>query len=492
MESPLLVSKTFHAVIWALVRIGTSSVLGFILFLILARILSPGDFGTFALAALTTDIARLISTAGLNDAVTRDADASEDLADTAFWTSLILGSLFGLAIWLFAPLYASLIHQPAIIGILRYLALLLPVSSLGVIHTARKLRDFGHKSLAARTVAGGILSGTAAIAAALHGYGAESLVIQAAVAEIVGMIFAWQSFPWIPRFRFDVKKLRAILGLGGTMMFAQLMALLQIRVQDLVIGRFISVSAVGGYRVAWRLIDLLSQMTVQPIVSVSFVTFSHLQSDPGRFREIFLKMIGLGAILTIPMLWGLGALAPDAIPLLFGPRWADSAGIVQVLSMMAPPLCMNGFLYAALAAIGRPAAMAKSTFVQLGIIVLLSPIAAQFGVLWVAAVFVARGFVTLPYNLIKFQHETGTKALSILAAVAPPAGSALVMSFALLAASPILKAFFGPGFTHLATVILLGIAVYGVVLMMMAGRIVRANLSSAAAIWRTTSSPAGR
>jgi O-antigen/teichoic acid export membrane protein len=478
MDSPLLIRRTFHAVIWALVRIGSSNLLGFVLFMVLARILSPGDFGTFALAALLTDIARLISTAGLNDAVTRDTGASEDLADTAFWTSLILGGLFGLLMWIFAPAYASLLHQPEAGHILRYLAALPPVASLGAIHTARKLKDFGHKSLAARTIGGGILGGGAAIIAAMIGFGVWSLVVQAMVVEVVGVLFAWQSYPWLPRWNFDVRRLRTVLALSGTLMFTQLMALLQLRLQDLLIGRYISVSAVGGYRVAWRLIDLLSQMTVQPIVSVSFVTFSHLQTEADRFRTMFLQMVGIGATLAIPVIWGFGALSPDLIPHLFGQKWEDSVGIVQVLSLMAVPLCMNAFLYSALGAIGRPSAMAKSTTAQFAIVLLLSPIAAHFGVLWVAAVFVLRGYLTLPYNIARFQHETGIRFTDVLGAIAPPTGAALVMAIALTALAPVLRTLIGHTTTYLICAVFLGAAIYGLILMLAARDHVRSNFAA--------------
>ena len=101
MESSELKHKTFHSVIWAVIRVGTSNVLGFILFLVLARVLSPRDFGVFALATLVVDIARVISTAGLSDAITRDKAADEVLADTAFWASLVLGCAVGAAAFRF-------------------------------------------------------------------------------------------------------------------------------------------------------------------------------------------------------------------------------------------------------------------------------------------------------------------------------------------------------------------------------------------------------
>jgi O-antigen/teichoic acid export membrane protein len=484
MESSELKHKTFQAVIWAVVRIGSSNVLGFILFLVLARVLSPRDFGVFALATLVVDIARVVSTAGLSEAVTRDKEASEALADTAFWAGLGLSFVIGAFAWVLAPLYASFIDQPEITALLRCLAALIPVSALGSIHTARKLREFGHKALAARTVGCGVLGGAAAVVAAVYGLGAWSLVIQVAIIETVGVLFAWQSYPWLPRLRFDMSRLATVWTFSGAVMLVQLMGVLQLRVQDVVIGRYISVPAVGSYRIAWRMIDLIAQMTVQPIVSVSFITLAHLQDDTERFRNAFLRMLGLSAMLTLPVICGFGVLSADVIVLLFGAKWAPSADIAGVLALMALPFCMNYFLYSAFAAMGRPGCMTRSTVLQFTATVILSVAAAPFGVKWVAAAYVLRAWLTLPYHLLMFKRETGISILAVVRAVIPPFLAAQAMSVALLAVSPYLRNVLGHGAALLAVSVLFGSTVYAASLLLSAGHYVRSNVGVLLPLWR--------
>ena len=195
MESTELKTRTLYAVLWAVVRIGASNVLGFVLFMVLARVLSPRDFGVFALAILVVDVAKVVAAAGLGDAVTRDEADDEILADTTFWAGVCMGCIAGGLAWVLAPLYARLIGQPELTAALHCLALLVPIAALGNIHTARKLRAFGHKSLAARTVACSSLGGAAAVAAAVAGLGVWSLIIQAAIVEIVGTVFPGRVIP---------------------------------------------------------------------------------------------------------------------------------------------------------------------------------------------------------------------------------------------------------------------------------------------------------
>ncbi len=448
------------------------------LFAALARVLSPHDFGLFALAILVVDIARIISTAGLSDAITRDKHHDEILADTAFWANLGLGCIVGAAAWILAPLYASAIEQPEILPVLRWLAVLVPVSALSGIHTALKLREFGHKAVAVRWVVSGVLGGAAAIAAAVAGFGVWSLVIQTAIIDAVGIIFAWQTYPWRPRLRFDMARLREIWGFSGTMMLTQILGLLLTRMQDLVIGRFISVAAVGNYRIAWRMIDLIAQTTIQPLVGVSFVTLSHLQDDPEQFRKAFLRMLGLGALFTFPAIGGFGVLAGEIIPLLFGQKWAASADIARVLTLMAIPFCMNFFLFPALAAIGRSGSIAKSSLLQTAATLALSLLAAPYGVQWVAAAYVLRAYLTMPYHLMLFKRDTGIGPVAMMRAIMPPFLAAQAMVVALLLAIPYLRDVLGRGITFTAAAVLFGATVFTAALMLFASRYVRSHFGA--------------
>src|SRR5262249_1641481 len=154
-----------------------------------------------------------------------------------------------------------------------------PLSSLGGIHMARKLREFGHKAVAARTMIASTLAGCTAVAAAVAGYGVWSLVIQAFILDVVGVLFAWQAFRWIPRMSFRWTRLRSLYSFSIGMMVTQLLWLLLARVPDVIIGRYWGASAVGIYRVAIRLIDFLAQAVLAPIGSVALVTFARLQDD---------------------------------------------------------------------------------------------------------------------------------------------------------------------------------------------------------------------
>ncbi len=478
MDSVELKHKTFHAVWWALVRVGTSNVLTFIVFTILARALTPRDFGLFALAILVADIGRIVSSAGLSDAIIRDTDSDALLADTAFWANLGLGCIVGVLIWILSPLYASIVEQPEVTPVLQALAALVPVSCLSSIHTARKLQAFGHKAVAVRMMSSSALSGAAAVTAAIFGLGVWSLVVQTVVVDVTGIIFAWQSYPWWPQFRFDSRRLRGIVSFSSMMMLTQILGLLLTRIQDVVIGRYISAAAVGTYRIAWRMIDMITQTTVQPMVVVSFVTFSQLKDEGTRFRAAFLRMLGLGALITFPAIGGFGVLSHEIIALLFGAKWQASADVARILALMAIPFCMNLFTGPALAAIGRSRTLAKGAIVQTAATLGFTMAAAPFGLPWVAAAYVLRAYLTMPYHLVLFRRDTGIGFVSMLRAILPPLLGSLAMVISLSLLAPHVRAVLGHGFTFLAAAVLLGALLYCGALLVFGANYIRSNLEA--------------
>jgi O-antigen/teichoic acid export membrane protein len=484
MDSAELKHKTFHAVWWALVRVGTSNVLTFVVFTILARVLTPRDFGLFALAILVADIGRIVSNAGLSDAIIRDTDRDALLADTAFWANLALGCIIGGVIWILSPLYASMVGQPEVTPVLQALAALVPVGSLSSIHTARKVQEFGHKAVAIRMMCSSILSGAAAVAAAFFGLGVWSLVVQTAVVDVIGVILAWQNYPWWPRLRFDPQRLRGVVSFSSMMMLTQILGLLLTRIQDMVIGRYISAAAVGTYRIAWRMIDMIAQTTVQPMVGVSFVTFSQLKDDRPRFRAAFLRMLALGALVTFPAIGGFGVLSDEIIPLLFGAKWQASADIAKILALMAIPFCMNLFLQPALAAMGRSKTLAKGALVQTVATLGFTMVAAPFGLPWVAAAYVLRSYLTMPYHLTLFRRDTGIGFVPMLRTILPPFLSALAMVISLFLLAPYLKVLLGHGVVYLGAAVPLGALLFGGALLVFGTDYIRSNVDALQPLWR--------
>lgn len=286
-----LKGKSVRSALWSLLRVALSSVTSLVVFVVLTRLLDPRAFGLFALSTLFIDTARVIAAAGLADAITREPDLDEEMADTAFWANIVFASAIAILVSLIAYPYAQFMREGELASLVPALALAMPLAALGAIHTARLLRDFGHKAVALRTMAGTVAGGVCGVLAALNGFGVWSLVIQVLVSETLGLLLTWYVYRWIPARRFSWSKLKQLLAFSVSMTITQVFWVLLVRVPELFIGRILGTEAVGHYRIAWRLIDLVGQAVLAPISSVSLVTLSHVQRERERFAWIYGRIV---------------------------------------------------------------------------------------------------------------------------------------------------------------------------------------------------------
>lgn len=455
-----LKKKTALSVLWSVVRVAWSTIATFVIFVILARILGPGDFGTFALASLFVEIGRVLAYAGLGDAITRQLDLDEELADTCFWATVAFSAIVAAVVFVFAPYYGELVRDESVSGILRWLAPLLPVSSLAVIHNARLAREFGHKNLAAQSIAASLLSGITAVVCAYLGWGIWALVAQTAVNAAVTVVLGWVAYPWMPRLRFNVEKFRSVFLFSVSLVVTQLMWMLLARVQDIFISRWYGAVEVGRYRIAWRLIELIGQAVLAPIGSVSLVTLSRLQNDRVAFRNAYNKIVGAAALGTIPLLFGFGALSNDMIALLFGDKWGNAGDIATVLVLMSVPFVTNFFASSALSAVNRAESILSVAALQFAATLILTWLLVPYGILAVAAGYVLRAWLTMPYQQYVLYRYAGIDSLGTFKAVALPFCGSAVMAVAVWFAHPVIAAHIQSHWLSLGLSIGLGAVIY--------------------------------
>ncbi len=471
--------KTALAMLWSVLRSAWANLATFLLFILLARLLGPAEFGIFALASLFLEGARIMASAGLPDAVIREQELDDTLADTAFWATIGLAALAGAAAFAAAPFYAQLVGQEEVTSVVRWLAVLLPFSALGTIHAARLARDFRQKSLALQSMAASLASGSAAVAAAWAGWGIWALVVQQAVSSTVTVALAWASLRWRPGFGFRWARLRGILGFSASLVATQLLWMLLVRVQDLFLARWHGAEAVGTYRVAWRLIELIGQSVLAPAGSVALATLSRMQTDPARFARTYNRLVGAAGLATFPLLFGFGALAPQIFPLVFSERWAGAAPVAMVLVLMAVPFVTNFFAGPALAAMNRAQSVLGVAALQFAATLVLTALLVPWGLVAVAAAYVLRAYLTLPVQQLALARHAHVPMAETARALAPPLLAAVGMALGVWMAAGPLIARLGEGWTMLGAAVALGATLY-TGLMLLFGRPMLRDLAALA------------
>lgn len=456
--------STMVASLWSILRSVWVAIVTFVLFAVLARLLAPADFGVFALASILVQIATIVASAGFGNAIVREPAYSETFVNTVFWCVLGMSILAAALLIGAAPFYARLVGAEGTVPVIQWLAFLLPLTTLTTVPSALLTRNFQHKSLAIQSIASSLSGGIVAVAMALQGWGVWSLVGQAFVGGIVGMAMIWRMSPWRPALKFDARLVRGLLVFSSSIMATQILWMLLVRVQEIFISRWHGPDAVGHYRIAWRLIELISQSLLSPIGSVALVTFSHVQDQRERFQAIYARMVGIAGLATFPALLGIGAVSPILLPLLFGGKWAAAIPVSEVLVLMCVPFVLNFFTGPALTSVNRPRANLWIAALQLTLTVIFTWIAVPYGLVAVAAAYVARAWITMiPQQLILARH-TGISLAGTTRAILPALAAALAMAAAVRAAAGPLVARFGAGWETGTATVVMGLLLFAAIM----------------------------
>lgn len=412
--------KTSRSIGWTIVRQISDQLFSLIVFVMLARLLSKEAVGIFAMAYVFAEVGRIIATGGLMQIIARVQVVDARLKDTIFWSNMAIAIVYVALVWIAAPWLAGWIEQPGLVDPLRALAFVLPINALGGTHMALRLREFGHKTIALRSLAAGLIGGGAAVAAAFAGAGIWALVIQRALTETISTVLAWTSYRWMPGRAFSWKQAKHNLGFGGNLTIAQLIFLMMVRVQDLLIGANLGAAAVGTYRVAWRSNEIFANGAIQPFASVGLQTYSRLQHDADGLRQAYRSMLGICSAISFPALVGFGVLAPEVVPLVFGAKWAQAGQLAQVFAVIAVPYTLNYFASPLLTAMGNSRRQRTLAVVQLLATILLTWLALPFGLMAVAIAYVARSYLTLPLQIRFLTQSTPIRLRDTVAAVRAP------------------------------------------------------------------------
>ncbi|GJE11497.1 lipopolysaccharide biosynthesis protein [Methylobacterium longum] len=430
--------RSFDAARWvALASVG-NVVLSFGVFLVLARLIGPAEFGMVAIAAVFIDILQIVARCGLPDAVVQRADLDEDFAATAFWVMLGTGALCAAALVAVAGPIAAMFDLPELRPVLCALSACFVITAAGAIHEARLQRSFGFRKLALRALGSNILGGAAALALAVSGYGVWSLVVQRLVAATATTLLTWAASRWVPARRLDLAAARAQIAFGSRVFCTYLLLVAAIRSQEVIAAYFLSAADVGYLRLAWRCIDLVSQVAVIPLTTVGLTTYARLQDRPADLAATFHGFTAASAFLAVPAFFGMAAVAPTLVPFLFGDQWHDAAPVLRILALLAPEFVATSMLWMIFTALGQTGMALRLAGAQFALGAAAAVVTAPLGLAALAAGHVVRAYLFTPFIVDRVGRLVPVGNRSVFRVLTPVTACAIVMAgLVLLVQGPI-------------------------------------------------------
>jgi len=420
--------RTARGLFWTGFQNAARRLITLVVFLVLARLLTPEDFGLVALAGALVAFVEFFIRIGFAEAIVQRKDLEPAHLDTAFWTMLGIGVLLTLLAFVLAGPIAALFNSEQLAPVIRWLSISILIISLTRVQDAVLRRAFNFKGLAIRTVIAAFGGGVVGVGFALNGMGVWSLVAQQLVEAGVGLIVLWAASNWRPGINVSSRHLGDLFGFGVNIMGAQMMQYVNQYADRIIIGYFLGPVALGYYAVGQRLILVVQQVLSNTFVTVLFSAFSRMQDDHARIRTAFFKSTQLVALAVFPVFVFLSVAGPETVEVLFGNKWANSSEIIQLLALAALLQSIIIFNDPVFKASGQPRLAFRLSAVRAGLGVLLLLVFVHYGVIAVAAAMLLRAALLIPYSFALLNHVFLFDNLSQVARLRSPVMGSVVMA----------------------------------------------------------------
>lgn len=347
-------SKVRSGVIWSLIQNWGSRVGGLLVFMLLARLLSPTEMGIFAAATTVIAFCALFVDSGLSEAVVQTRDISQKQISSVFVLNLLLSIAVLTAIWFSAPAIAKYLNLGELTSILRISAFTLIFNALAFSQMAVLRRGFQYKQLALITLGGTFISGMVAIGMALLGWGVWSLVAQSLIAACYTAIALWTKPAWPLSFAFEFGSVTNLVSYGFKRLLTALMDFSNTRFIELFFAATFGAATLGLYAVGARVYQILMQILCSSILDIAHNAFSRLAHEPEKLREAYYSSLGLAAATSMPIFFLLSMISTELIVVVFGNQWKEAGDVLRPLLILGGIQVLqffNGIVYNA---IGRP------------------------------------------------------------------------------------------------------------------------------------------
>lgn len=432
MESERLGTRTARAMVWVYASYVGGRVLVLVSTAILARLLSPRDFGLVAIALIVTVALETLKDLGLTQALIVASDEeAERRAPTIFFLTVGIGFLLWGVTAALAPFAAMLFDEPRVTPILIALGFNFVLRSLAATHyaLAAKSLDFRKRTYAeAGDVA---VRGLVSIGLALTGFGVWSIVVGYLVGTATLAVVLWATVPWRPRLELRLAGLSRMVRFGGSITGIDVMVAINRNVDLIAVGKVLGPSALGLYTLAFRVPELLVLNFAVVGGYVLFPAFATL--DREALRGAYLVAFRYTVALALPLTVAMTALADPIVLALFGDKWIDAVGAMQALALFAFTIALDipaGTVYKAS---GRADVLLKLAIPRFFVLVGLMVVFADDGIVAVALAQLAAGAGFLAIQLYLTKRLLGAGFRVLAATAAPPALATAAMGAVVVA-----------------------------------------------------------
>lgn len=318
---------------WSVLSKTATFGLKFVTVPILARLLSPEEFGVVAVALTVVQFLAMIGSAGLAAALIMQHDADEETVHSVFWANLYMALLMSVCLYAWAAPLGSLMGAAESAPLLQVMALLIPLQLAGdVAYTLLAKRMNFSKDAMWSTISESVAA-IVAVGMAYLGFGIWALVTQLFCSALIRLIGLYSAARYLPRPVLRPRKLMPLLGFSSGVMGSEIANFVTFQSPMIIIARMLGLADAGAYSVANRFASIPNQVVLTAVMGVLFPAFSHMGEDRKRRSDALMLSTQVTTVLLAPAMFGLWAVAEPAMAVIFGPAWAHAWPVLGLLAL---------------------------------------------------------------------------------------------------------------------------------------------------------------
>ena len=333
-----LKEKTVTGVGWSAADAFLSQGVSFFIGIILARILSPAEYGLIGVVTIFTTILTGIVDTGLSNALIRKIDASQEDYDTMFITNLVISVILFFLLYFSAPWIAVFFNRIELTALTRVTGIILIIQAFSLVHNTILTKRIDFKTKTRASLISAIVSGIIGIAMAFFGFGVWSLVGQLLSRQLFYSICLWLLISWKPQLKFNVTSFRYMWGFGWKLMLSGLLSNIWNQLYQVVVGKYYSPATLGQYSRSKDYANIFSSNLTTIVQRVSFPVLSQVQDDKERMVAAYRRVIKTTMFVTAITMIFLGAISDPLIYCLIGEKW-------HIAATFLPLICISMSLY---------------------------------------------------------------------------------------------------------------------------------------------------
>jgi O-antigen/teichoic acid export membrane protein len=329
-----LKSKTIHGILWSAVDSLAAQGITFLVGIVLARLLSPAEFGLVGMITVFIAVSESFINSGFSEALIRKKNCTEIDYSTVFYFNLLTGILFFIILFFSGPLISSFFKEPQLNLLVKVLAFVLIIDSLTMIQRTTLTKRIDFKLQTRISVISALTGGAVGIWMAYSGFGVWSLVFKTLIQRTVNSLLLWVWNRWRPMLVFSLQSFRELFTFGSRLLISGLIDTFYRNIYYLVIGKYFSAQELGYYTRAQQFNDLPSKNLNGIMSRVTYPVLAKMQDDPVKLKSGYKKMIKSIMLISMVLMAGLAAMAEPMIITLIGEKWRPAVIYLQLLTFV--------------------------------------------------------------------------------------------------------------------------------------------------------------